>query len=148
MSCILLILVASTLQILSLAQADESKPDNNSFVSSPILPDHVRVWLNEVQAQREFLATRRRIAKENANAHLRKVDPWVAEQVEKAALAAQLRREEANQRRRVAEDEHQTRMDALEWNVPLPPYYMPYPYPCWYYHNRNSNAVKPTQQCQ
>lgn len=122
----MLTLFASVLQVSSIAWGDSRV--------TPMPPDHIRLWLDEVRAQREFLISRRKAAQEQTNAHLRAIDPWVAKRVADAAREAQLRREQANQRRKIAEDEHQARMDALERiqqdNIPPPPYYVPYPYPC------------------
>ena len=126
------ILLTSIWQIFIFAQADEPTPriySPTELGQTPIPPDHIRLWFDEARAQREFIAARRRAAKKNANAHLRAIDPWIAERIEGAAHEAELRRDEANQRHKSAEDKHRARMDILERR--LPPYYMPYP--CLYY---------------
>lgn len=119
----------------------EGKP---STLNSPIPAEPIRLWLEEVRAQREFLNARRRAAKKSADAHLRAVDPWVADRVEAAAQETKLRRELSNQRHKSLEDEHRARMESLERESHnrvflLPPYYIPYPCP---YFNNNQKTTK------
>jgi len=98
--------------------------------------NHLRLWVEEARAQREFLEAKRQAAKAAADAHFRMVDPWVAKRIEESALRRELARNRSAQRRRFVAEKHKKRINALEEmfqsaGTPAPFYYAPYLYPQW-----------------
>jgi hypothetical protein len=99
-------------------------------------PDHMRLWVEEARAQREFLEAKRQAAREAADAHLRTMDPWVARRVEESALRRELALSRLAQHRRFVVEKHKRRINTLEQMfqsaaTPAPFYYAPYLYPQW-----------------
>lgn len=102
----IIFLIINILQVFLVAWGAEPAVPNPPLGLTPELlpPGQIRLWLDEVRAQREFINARHRAARESTDARLRAVDPWVADRVEEAARESNLRRELANQRRKSLEN--------------------------------------------